>query len=308
MNKIKSIIGIISSFFFASLLTIVLSGTAYAVTVNMEIGSIVMRSNGEMLIDWRVIGASDQDHGPWTQTTLSRNPQNTKEYLSAVSIDALLGNNFSATINDNGEAVVTLSNGYGGDTSVNEKNLGSFTYNGNSTQRLTQKPVTEDVYKAMQKYLAEGMSQQEAQKKAEEELKKKAEEAAGGGSSGSSCAGTTTSVISCDSESNGIQAMLLQFTNFFFAGVGVLCVIGVVLGGIVYITAGGDTGRTKQGITYIVNSVIGLVIFIFLFMLLNFLVPGGFFNNAGFDVEQSGTDAPDTSTPICTGPTCMTAE
>lgn len=92
-----------------------------------------------------------------------------------------------------------------------------------------------------------------------------------------------TSIIKCESGENPIQGMLLYFSRFALAGVGVLCIIGIGIGGIIYATAGGDTGKTKQGIQYIVNAVIALVIFAFLAVILNFMVPGGFWNNAGLD-------------------------
>lgn len=98
---------------------------------------------------------------------------------------------------------------------------------------------------------------------------------------------TGTSVFQCSatSTSDNITKMVLEVSNAVFAGVGALCVIGISLGGIIYATAGGDTSKTKQGIGYIVNAAIGLALFLFSFVLLNFLVPGGFFNNAGFDTS-----------------------
>lgn len=105
--------------------------------------------------------------------------------------------------------------------------------------------------------------------------------------------GVGTSVLKCSgSGEDNITNMILEISNFVFAGVGVLCLFGIAVGGIVYASAGGDAGKTKQGISYIVNAVIGLAIFLFLFVLLNYLVPGGFFNNAGFDTDSSGGGAP----------------
>lgn len=123
---------------------------------------------------------------------------------------------------------------------------------------------------------------------------------ASGGGSGTCGVGKGTSVFQCPAggTNDNITKMILEVSKFIFGGVGVLCVIGISMGGIIYVTAGGDTSKTKQGIGYIINAVIGLVIFIFLFVLLNFLVPGGFFNNAGLDPTGNQTPA-DTGAPAC---------
>lgn len=57
--------------------------------------------------------------------------------------------------------------------------------------------------------------------------------------------------------------------------VGIAVVGGITWGGILYTTSNGNASKAQQGITTIVNSVIGLLLFIFLFALANFLVPGG---------------------------------
>lgn len=101
-------------------------------------------------------------------------------------------------------------------------------------------------------------------------------------SSGTCGVDVGTSILKCPND-EGIMGMLLEISQFVFAGVGILCLIGISIGGIIYATAGGDTSKTKQGISYIVNALIALAVFVFLFVLLNFMVPGGFFNNAGLD-------------------------
>jgi hypothetical protein len=58
-------------------------------------------------------------------------------------------------------------------------------------------------------------------------------------------------------------------------GVGIAVVIGIVLGGITYAMSDGDAGKAKEGQEIIVNAVIGLFLFIFLYAAANFLIPGG---------------------------------
>lgn len=74
---------------------------------------------------------------------------------------------------------------------------------------------------------------------------------------------------------NPIYAVLVYFVNFLAAGVGIVVVGGIVWGSIIYIHANGNSGKTQQGITLIVNSFIGLLLFIFMYAIMNYLVPGG---------------------------------
>jgi len=77
---------------------------------------------------------------------------------------------------------------------------------------------------------------------------------------------------------NPIFIALLAIFNFLAIGVGVVVTGGIIFGAIQYITANGNASQSQQGVTVIVNSVIGLLLFIFMYALLNFLVPGGLFS------------------------------
>lgn len=79
------------------------------------------------------------------------------------------------------------------------------------------------------------------------------------------------------SVNNPLYIGLLAIFNFLAVGVGIIVTGGIVFGAIQYTTANGNASQTQQGITVIVNSVIGLLLFIFMFAILNFLVPGGLF-------------------------------
>lgn len=57
--------------------------------------------------------------------------------------------------------------------------------------------------------------------------------------------------------------------------VGVAVVGGIAWGGMLYTTSNGNASKAQQGITTIVNAIIGLLLFIFMFALTNFIVPGG---------------------------------
>lgn len=96
--------------------------------------------------------------------------------------------------------------------------------------------------------------------------------------SASGCGELKTSIIQCSSGSGSIIGMLVQIINFLAVGVGIAVVGGIIWGGMIYASSNGDSGKTKQAITIIVNAVVGLLLFIFMYALVNFLVPGGVFN------------------------------
>ncbi|HMR73303.1 MAG TPA: hypothetical protein PKD68_04825 [Candidatus Saccharibacteria bacterium] len=87
---------------------------------------------------------------------------------------------------------------------------------------------------------------------------------------GTDCAGTGSS-------GSSITAILLYILNFMAIGVGIAVVAGISWGGFMYAQAGGDSAKTKQAVSIIINAVIGLVLFIFMWALVNFMVPGGVF-------------------------------
>lgn len=92
------------------------------------------------------------------------------------------------------------------------------------------------------------------------------------------CSDIKTSIIKCDAAGgNPIMNLLVEVLNFLAIGVGIAVVGGIVFGGITYIRSNGNSSVAQQGITIIVNSVVGLLLFIFMYAIINFLVPGGLF-------------------------------
>jgi hypothetical protein len=89
-----------------------------------------------------------------------------------------------------------------------------------------------------------------------------------------------TSVLDCPdgADGKGIIWQLLEIAvNFLAAGVGIAVVAGIVFGAITYATAAGSADQAKKGITFVTNSVIALLLFIFMYAIINFLIPGGLF-------------------------------
>jgi hypothetical protein len=97
------------------------------------------------------------------------------------------------------------------------------------------------------------------------------------------CAGADTSIIKCgatnkdDIRTNGVWVLLELVLNILTAGVGILAVGGIAYGAALYASSSDKPEQAKQGMTYIKNVVIGLVAYGLMYVLLNFLIPGGIF-------------------------------
>lgn len=81
-----------------------------------------------------------------------------------------------------------------------------------------------------------------------------------------------------DLENNPIYFLLLYAVNFLAAGVGIAAVGFIVWGSIMYAGSDGSPETAKKGISYITNAVIGLILFLAMYALINYLVPGGLLN------------------------------
>lgn len=101
------------------------------------------------------------------------------------------------------------------------------------------------------------------------------------------CAGVKTSIIGSDicgdAETKGdaqdspIWAILLLVLNILTAGVGIAAVGGIVYGSIMYSSAGDSQDQTRKAMDIIKNTVIGLIAYGLMYLVLNFLIPGGIF-------------------------------
>lgn len=113
-------------------------------------------------------------------------------------------------------------------------------------------------------------------------------------SNGSSNGGSSTISIECPdttffgdicdpddpdkSPEDAIPRLIIEVLNWALVGVGTVVIIFIVLGGIIYMTAAGDTERAKNGVKIITNAVMGLVLYLVMITVLNFLIPGGVFS------------------------------
>lgn len=99
------------------------------------------------------------------------------------------------------------------------------------------------------------------------------------------CGGVDTALIDCGGtkdatnlEDTGVWGILILVVNILVAGVGVLALGGIIYGAVLYTSAGGNPDQVKKARTIFTNVVVGVVLFAGMYVLLNFLVPGGVFN------------------------------
>lgn len=78
-----------------------------------------------------------------------------------------------------------------------------------------------------------------------------------------------------DVQQNIIVVWLVAILKFLAGGVGIAVVGGIVWGGILRLTARDNAAQAQKSNTVITNSVIALIMFILMFAILNFIIPGG---------------------------------
>ena len=84
--------------------------------------------------------------------------------------------------------------------------------------------------------------------------------------SGSLCQGAglnvQTATGTCDNTTgtNNVQTLLTNIINWFSIIVGVIAVIMIIVGGLKYITSGGESGKVSSAKTTIIYALIGLVV------------------------------------------------
>jgi hypothetical protein len=86
--------------------------------------------------------------------------------------------------------------------------------------------------------------------------------------------------LGCTGHGNPIADMTFAFIRLLSDGVGIVIVASMIVGGIQFTTSRDDPEAKKHAISRIQTSLVALLIFIFAYAILNFVIPGGFFNNS----------------------------
>jgi hypothetical protein len=76
---------------------------------------------------------------------------------------------------------------------------------------------------------------------------------------------------------NPIVDLALAIFRFLTAGVGIVVIASVVVAGIQYTMSRGNPQSITAAISRVTNAVIALLLYIFMFAIANFIVPGGMF-------------------------------
>ncbi|MGH7142141.1 MAG: hypothetical protein ACREF5_01560 [Candidatus Saccharimonadales bacterium] len=84
------------------------------------------------------------------------------------------------------------------------------------------------------------------------------------------------------SSTTDTQCLFSKYVNpvidLLSAAVGVVVVIAIIIGAIEYTSSAGDPQRSASGRQHIMNALLGLFAYFFLYAFLQFIVPGGLFN------------------------------
>lgn len=98
-----------------------------------------------------------------------------------------------------------------------------------------------------------------------------------------SCDTVPTAVIACSDtkgdkgniKESGVWELLKMTLNILTAVVGVAAVGGIAYGAALYAGAADSPDRAKKGMEFIKNVIIGLIAYGLMYVILNFLIPGG---------------------------------
>lgn len=78
----------------------------------------------------------------------------------------------------------------------------------------------------------------------------------------------------CDSKGNPQADLIFAIIRWLSAGVGVVVVLSIVVGGLQYIGSQGEPNNTAKAVERIRNAIIALLIYIFSVAIIDFIVPG----------------------------------
>lgn len=71
---------------------------------------------------------------------------------------------------------------------------------------------------------------------------------------------------------NELETNVINIINGVIAVLGLICVVVIILGGVQYMTSSGDSGKVKKAKDTILYGIIGLVICVLAFAIVNFII------------------------------------
>jgi amino acid transporter len=103
------------------------------------------------------------------------------------------------------------------------------------------------------------------------------------------CGGVKTSIINCsqpggdkdkgtkDVQKTGVWGLLIFILNIMTGGVGIAAVGGMVYAAILYASSSDSAEQVKRAKDIMRNIAIGIIAYVLMYVLINFIVPGGVF-------------------------------
>ena len=88
----------------------------------------------------------------------------------------------------------------------------------------------------------------------------------------SGCVSTSILSNGCSCDSNEVTRILNLVVDIMTIGVGILGVLGITIVGIQYLTAGGNEEKTRKAKKRLLEIVIGLVVYVLIYAILNWLL------------------------------------
>lgn len=83
---------------------------------------------------------------------------------------------------------------------------------------------------------------------------------------------TTTSIDKVGDKQDTLQTNITSIINGVIGALGIVAVIIIIIGGVSYMTSSGDAGKVKKAKDTILYGVIGLVICVLAFAIVNFVI------------------------------------
>lgn len=93
------------------------------------------------------------------------------------------------------------------------------------------------------------------------------------------CGGAETAIIECADDEGGIWHLLNLIVDIASIGIGILGVIGISVAGVQFLTAKDSLEQTKKAKNRISQIVIGLALYVSIFVIVQWLLPGGVLNS-----------------------------
>lgn len=106
------------------------------------------------------------------------------------------------------------------------------------------------------------------------------------------CSGANANSTVCKSKDDNAGQMVVNIVNMLLFVLGVVGVIVIIIGGFMYVTSAGDANRAKTGKDTIMYAVIGLIVALMAFAIVNWVATRVGANSSSPQPAPSGINRP----------------